>query len=63
MSSTGQPIRDASVQHKLEQASAAFRDVAAMLAELRGQLLVHGFSSEASEDITAMFAAKWLDDV
>lgn len=39
-------------QHDLEQASAMFRDVAEILAELRGQLLNHGFSVEGAESIT-----------
>ena len=39
-------------QHDLEQASAAFRDVAEILGELRGQLLNQGFSEEGAESIT-----------
>lgn len=48
-------------QHDIEQASAAFRNTAEILAELRGQLINHGFSEEAAESMCETAFALGLD--
>ena len=48
-------------QHDLEQASAAFRDAAELLAELRGQLLTKGFSVEGAESMCETFLLAGLE--
>lgn len=47
--------------HDLEQASAAFRQVAEVLAELRGQLIAVGFSPESAESISETTLVWGLD--